>query len=98
MDTAVPPKIEQVALTDVDKIKPILFTTVSCSCMATPKTRPQAKTSRARGRFPVISFRTPWGTISAPKNPMAPHTITTDTAYIILINACTGKLPVCFTV
>ena len=97
-ETIVPPKIAQVALTEVDRINPIRFTTVRCSCMAIPKTSPQTRTETVRLTLFFISWNTPSGIILRPVRPILSHTITTDIPYIMLIKACTGKLSICFTV
>ena len=97
-DIIVPPKIAQVALTDVDRIKPIRFTTVKCICMAIPKTIPQPKMASVSPGLLLISAKMPDGIICFPRRPIAAHTMITDIPYIILINAWTGKFPRCFTV
>ena len=83
----VPPKIAQVALTDVERIKPIRLTTVKCSCIAMPKTIPHPKIADVSPGLPLISEKTPSGIICFPRRPIAAHTMITDMPYMTLMNA-----------
>ena len=72
-------KIAQIALTDIERIRPIRFTTVKCICIAMPKTIPQPKTASVRTALNLIknTWRNhpwmSWKTYRTTQNPQDFH-------------------------